>query len=93
MSLSRAAGSALEIGILGGDGVPERRRGSLARAAAAWAVVRYAGLSQGDAAAALGMGTGSAVTHQSAKWQEVVAQQQPWRARVPRRAGSKAAAS
>jgi hypothetical protein len=36
----------------------ERRRSSLARAAAAWALVRHAGLTQRAAAAALGMSTG-----------------------------------
>ena len=56
----------------------ERSRGSLARAAAAWALVRYAGLNQRNAAEVLGMGTGSAVSHQIAKWQEVIGLEQSW---------------
>ena len=58
----------------------ERRRGSLAQAAAAWALVRYAGLSQRGAATVLGVGTGSAVSHQIAKWQGLIGQDQSWRA-------------
>jgi hypothetical protein len=57
----------------------ERRRGSLVRAAAAWALVRYAGLSQRGAAAVLGVGTGAAVSHQIAKWQGTLVEKESWR--------------
>jgi REP element-mobilizing transposase RayT len=60
------------------ENLRERHRGSLARAAAAWALVRYAGLTQRSAAVALGLGTGAAVSHQLARWQEVIAQGQEW---------------
>jgi hypothetical protein len=55
------------LGVGEGD-LRERRRGSVARAAAAWALVRYAGLSQREAAEELGVSTGAAVSHQIAKW-------------------------
>jgi hypothetical protein len=67
-----------------------RQRGSLARAAAAWALVRYAGLSQRSASAVLGMSTGAAVSHQIAKWQKAIGKEQSW-ARTQRRAGPEAA--
>jgi predicted transcriptional regulator len=51
----------------------------VARAAAAWALVRYAGLSQREVAEELGVSTGAAVSHQIAKWQEVIGQEQSWR--------------
>jgi len=56
----------------------ERRRGSLARAAAACALVRHAGLTQRAAAAVLRMNTGAAVSQQLRKWQTIVGQEQNW---------------
>jgi hypothetical protein len=60
----------------------ERRRVSLARAAAAWALVRHAGLTQRGAAAALGMSTGAVVSQQLTRWETVVSRAQSWQAIV-----------
>jgi predicted transcriptional regulator len=60
----------------------ERRRGSLARAVAAWALVRHAGLTQREAAAVLGMSTGAAVSQQLTKWQTAVGKEQRWQSIV-----------
>ena len=49
-----------------------RSRNRVARGAAAWALVRHAGLTQRAAAEVLGMGTGAAVSQQMAKWRSVV---------------------
>lgn len=46
-----------------------RRRHSSLRSAAAWALCRYAGLTQRAAADALGIGTGAAVSRQMRRWQ------------------------
>ena len=46
----------------------QRSRNSIARGAAAWALVRHAGLTEREAATTLGMGTGSAASQQLAKW-------------------------
>lgn len=56
----------------------ERRRGSLARTAAAWALVKHGGLTQRAAAAALGMNTGGAVSHQLKKWESIARQDPRW---------------
>jgi putative transposase len=64
-------------------GVPEaalrlRSRNSLARGAAAWALVRHAGLTQRAAAEALGMGTGAAVSQQLTRWRQALAADRNW---------------
>jgi hypothetical protein len=46
----------------------ERHRNSCLRGAAAWALLRHAGLDQRATAAVLGMGTGAAVSQQLSKW-------------------------
>ena len=50
----------------------QRSRNSAARAAAVWALVRHAGLTEREAAKALGMGTGSAASQQLGKWRHWV---------------------
>ena len=52
-------------------GVPDAQSFS-ARWAAAWALVRQAGLTERAAGEILGMGTGSAVSQQLAKWRRNV---------------------
>jgi hypothetical protein len=51
------------VAVLGSSegGLRERRRGSVERAVAAWAAVRYAGL-----------------THQIARWQQIIGREQAW---------------
>ena len=58
----------------------ERRRKSLARAAASYALVRHAGLTEREAAVHLGMGTGAAVSHQLKKWERMVQENRHWQA-------------
>lgn len=57
----------------------ERRRDSWLRAAAAWALQGHGGLNQRAVAAELGMGTGSAVSQQLARWREAVGREARWR--------------
>ena len=57
----------------------KRSRNGAARGAAAWALVRYAGLTQRAAAEVLGMGTGAAVSQQVAKWRRAVLAEPRWR--------------
>ena len=56
-----------------------RSRDSLPRALAAWALVRYAGLNQREAAGVLGLGTGAAVSQLVARWRQAVAAEAQWR--------------
>jgi hypothetical protein len=56
----------------------QRSRNSAARGAAAWALVRHAGLTERAAAAVLGMGTGAAVSQQLAKWRRIVLTDPRW---------------
>jgi putative transposase len=49
-----------------------RSRNSLVRTAAAWALVRHAGLTERSAAAVLSIRTGSAVSQQLSKWHRAV---------------------
>jgi REP element-mobilizing transposase RayT len=56
-----------------------RSRDSLPRALAAWALVRYAGLNQREAAGVLGLGTGAAVSQLVARWCQAVAAEPQWR--------------
>jgi hypothetical protein len=57
----------------------ERHRDSWLRAMAAWALLRHGGLNQRAAAAALGMGSGAAVSQQLAKWRARAARELSWR--------------
>jgi predicted transcriptional regulator len=51
----------------------------MVRAAAAWALVRYGGLTQREAAPVLGLGTGAAVSQQMRKWQRGLQCEPCWR--------------
>jgi hypothetical protein len=53
-----------------------RSRNSKARGAAAWALVRYAGLTERGAAEILGMGSGAAVSQQMSHWRQAVTSEQ-----------------
>jgi putative transposase len=55
-----------------------RSRHGAARGAAAWALIRHAGLTQRAAAEVLGMGTGAAVSQQVAKWRRTVLSEGKW---------------
>ncbi len=48
----------------------ERRRNSVLRGVAAWALQRFAGLTQRDIAGCLGVGTGAAVSQQVSRWRQ-----------------------
>lgn len=50
-----------------------RRRDSILRPAACWALQRFAGLTQREVADQLEMGTGAAVSQQTARWHRLVA--------------------
>jgi len=50
----------------------QRRRDSLLRPAAAWALSRFADLNQRSTAAVLGVGTGAAVSRQLARWRQAM---------------------
>ena len=58
----------------------QRSRDSLPRALAAWALVRYAGLNQREAAGVLGLGTGAAVSQLVARWRQATAAAGRWHA-------------
>ena len=53
-------------------GVQRRSQNSAAPGAAAWALVRHAGLTERAAAMVLGMRTGSVVSPQLAKWRRTL---------------------
>lgn len=70
---------ALELGVRV-EQLKKRRRNSLLRAAAAWALQRYSGMNQREVAEVLGMGSGASVSQQMAKWRVAVSQESRWRA-------------
>ena len=55
-----------------------RRRNCTNRGAAAWALVRHAGLTEREAAEVLRMGTGAAVSQQLSNWRHAVLSDPHW---------------
>jgi putative transposase len=71
-SVQETLAAVAEVFGIGESALRQRSRGALARGAAAWALVRHAGLTERATAQVLGMGTGAAVSQQLAKWRRAV---------------------
>jgi hypothetical protein len=70
-----AVAQVLGVGV---EALKVRRRASVARGVAAWALVKYAGMTQRAAAKELGLSTGAGISQQLKKWQSGLIENPSW---------------